>query len=302
MYRHRQGKTLKSGISAVFLILVLICSMTVGANADDQSVASLRTIGKAFSYIAQKTSPAVVGIQADKVYTQQLNDSPYWFFDDPHFNDDFFEHFFGQPRQRNSQPRQRKMIQTVQGSGFIISVDGYILTNNHLVGETENVRVKLTNDKEYEAKVIGTDPETDVALIKIDAENLSYLELADSDRIEVGEWVIAIGSPFGLSHTVTSGIISAKGRSKVGITTYENFIQTDAAINPGNSGGPLLNLDGEVIGINTAIISRSGGNMGIGLAIPINMAKSISKQLKDSGKSCSWIPGHRLAGPDTGTG
>jgi serine protease Do len=132
--------------------------------------------------------------------------------------------------------------------------------------------------------VIGADPESDVALVKIDAKDLPYLKLADSDKLEVGEWVVAIGSPFGLSHTVTAGIVSAKGRSGVGITTYEDFIQTDAAINPGNSGGPLLDLDGEVVGINTAIITRSGGNMGIGLAIPVNMAKTIYKQLIAEGK------------------
>lgn len=251
---------------------------------DESSITALRQIGKAFSTIADKTSPAVVGIKADKVYTQQYSDMPYWFFEDPFFNDDFFDRFFNKPRQRRQQPRERKVVQPVQGSGFIISDDGYVLTNNHLVGEAENVRVQLNDEREFKAKVIGSDPESDVALVKIDAEDLPYLELADSDKLEVGEWVVAIGSPFGLSHTVTAGIVSAKGRSGVGITTYEDFIQTDAAINPGNSGGPLLNLDGKVVGINTAIISRSGGNMGIGLAIPVNMAKMIYKQLIAEGK------------------
>jgi serine protease Do len=239
----------------------------------------------------------VVGIKADKVYIQQYSNMPFWFHDDPSFNDDFFEKFFGRPRQRQrqrQQPRQRKVTQPVQGSGFIVTDDGYILTNNHLVGEAENVRVQLADDREVKAKVIGADPESDVALVKIEENDLPYLKLADSDALEVGEWVVAIGSPFGLSHTVTAGIVSAKGRSGVGIATYEDFIQTDAAINPGNSGGPLLNLDGKVVGINTAIISRSGGNMGIGLAIPVNMAKAIYEQLITEGKVVRGYMGVRL--------
>lgn len=270
-------------------IVLILFSLSPVYSQDQQSISTLRQIGNAFTTIAEKTSPAVVGIKADKVYTQRSADMPYWFFEDPFFNDDFFERFFGRPNprqnpQQRQQPKERKVIQPVQGSGFLISDDGYILTNNHLVGDSENVRVQLSNDKEVKAKVIGSDPESDVALIKVDEKNLPYLELADSDALQVGEWVIAIGSPFGLSHTVTAGIVSAKGRSDVGITTYEDFIQTDAAINPGNSGGPLLNLDGKAVGINTAIISRSGGNMGIGLAIPINMAKSIYEQLMSEGK------------------
>ena len=148
----------------------------------------------------------------------------------------------------SDQPRYRQLA---QGSGFIISSDGYILTNNHLVEDSEKITATLTDGREFEAKVIGTDPDSDVAVIKIDANNLPYLEMADSDNLEVGEWVLAIGNPFGLAHTVTAGIVSAKGRSNVGLSTYEDFIQTDAAINPGNSGGPLLNLDGKVVGINS---------------------------------------------------
>ena len=264
------------------VLVLFVCSFSVSAQ-DEESINALRQIGKAFSAIAKKASPAVVGIKAEKVYTQQFQHP---FFDDPFFDDDFFERFFGQPRERQRQrkPRERKYKRRAQGSGFVISQDGYILTNHHLVGEAEKVSVQFSDKKEVEAKVIGTDPESDVALIKIEEVNLPYLEMADSDALEVGEWVIAIGSPFGLSHTVTAGIVSAKGRSNVGLATYEDFIQTDAAINPGNSGGPLLNLDAKVVGINTAIMSRSGGNMGIGFAIPINMAKSIHEQLKDGGK------------------
>ncbi len=267
----------------IVTIFVLFVSSGLAYAEDESSINALRQMGKAFTSIADKASPAVVGIKADKIYTQQSSNMPYWFFEDP-FNDDFFDRFFGRPRQGQQQPRERKVVQPVQGSGFIISDDGYILTNNHMVGEAENVRVQLGDEREFKAKVIGADPESDVALVKIEAENLPFLKLADSDKLEVGEWVVAIGSPFGLSHTVTAGIVSAKGRSGVGITTYEDFIQTDAAINPGNSGGPLLNLDCKVVGINTAIISRSGGNMGIGLAIPVNMAKTIYEQLIAEGK------------------
>jgi serine protease Do len=258
-------------------LIVVFFFATVPVLAEDKSdIDILRKMGKAFASIAEKSSPAVVGLKSERNVTRQ---SP---FDEPFdpFGDDFFEHFFRRQMPRQRQPRQRQLA---QGSGFIISSDGYILTNNHLAGESEKLTVTLNDGREFEAKVIGADPDSDVAVIKIDANNLSYLETADSDKLEVGEWILAIGNPFGLAHTVTAGIVSAKGRSGVGISTYEDFIQTDAAINPGNSGGPLLNLDGKVVGINTAIISRSGGNMGIGFAIPINLAKSVYEQLVESG-------------------
>ena len=298
MQLYEKGKDMTVGRGLVILgALVLFVFSPLGMAEDESSIAALKQMGKAFAYIAKSASPAVVGIKADKVYIQQYSDMPFWFYDDPSFNDDFFEKFFGRPRQRQrQQPRQRKVTQPVQGSGFIVTDDGYILTNNHLVGEAENVRVQLADDREVKAKVIGADPESDVALVKIEEDDLPYLKLADSDALEVGEWVVAIGSPFGLSHTVTAGIVSAKGRSGVGIATYEDFIQTDAAINPGNSGGPLLNLDGKVVGINTAIISRSGGNMGIGLAIPVNMAKAIYEQLIAEGKVVRGYMGVTLQG------
>ena len=298
MQLYEKGKDMTVGRGLVILgALVLFVFSPLGMAEDESSIAALKQMGKAFAYIAKSASPAVVGIKADKVYIQQYSDMPFWFHDDPSFNDDFFERFFGRPRQRQrQQPRQRKVTQPVQGSGFIVTDDGYILTNNHLVGEAENVRVQLADDREVKAKVIGADPESDVALVKIEENDLPYLKLADSDALEVGEWVVAIGSPFGLSHTVTAGIVSAKGRSGVGIATYEDFIQTDAAINPGNSGGPLLNLDGKVVGINTAIISRSGGNMGIGLAIPVNMAKAIYEQLIAEGKVVRGYMGVTLQG------
>jgi serine protease Do len=273
-------------ISLPLVLLILIFLLPAFAQ-DTNSVETLRKIGKTFTTIAGKASPAVVGIKAEKTITYYPT-IPDWPFGDPFdpFGDGLFDRLF--PRRRERSPRERsperKYQQTAQGSGFIISADGYIITSNHLVGEADTVKVKLGEEEDIEAAVVGTDPESDVAVVKIERDDLPHLELADSDALEVGEWVLAIGNPFGLSHTVTAGIVSAKGRSGFRLATYEDFIQTDAAINPGNSGGPLLNLDGKVVGINTFIISRSGGNMGIGFAIPINMAKTISKDLIKSGK------------------
>jgi serine protease Do len=270
-------------ISALFLLLLFI-TPSPAITQDDNSINTLRQMGKAFTKIAEKASPAVVGIKVEgKARSQDYPTMQEFPFGSP-FGDDFFDQFFrrrfSRPSPRSPQPEYR---QIAQGSGFIISSDGYILTNNHLVGEANKVLVKVADNPEIEAKIIGTDPESDIAVVKIDKKDLPFLELADSDTLEVGEWVIAIGNPFGLSHTVTAGIVSAKGRSNVGLAAYEDFIQTDAAINPGNSGGPLLNLDGKVVGINSAIVSRTGGNLGIGLAIPVNMAKAIYEQLIESG-------------------
>ena len=265
----------------VIFFLLFIFSTAVFAQ-DSSSIASLRQIGKAFAGIAEKASPAVVGITAKKTITKNYPVIQEWPFGRPFdpFEDDFFD-FFRRQYPRFHSPK-RKYQQTAQGSGFIISKDGYILTNHHLVGQADEITVKLVDNREYKAKLIGSDPESEVAVIKIEADDLPLVELADSDKLEVGEWVIAIGNPFGLRHTVTAGIVSAKGRSRLGVTKYEDFIQTDAAINPGNSGGPLLNLDAKVVGINTAIVG-SHGNIGIGLAIPINMAKGIYQQLVDTG-------------------
>ncbi len=269
-------------IPSVITVLFLSVLPVSAYGEDDQSIAALRQMGKAFAAIAGKASPAVVGIKAtkstrsDRESQESLENGP----TGPSTEEDLFEYFFRRqmPRQY-SRPRPKEIA---QGSGFIVTADGYILTNNHLVGQTEKVSVKLSDGRTVDAKVIGADADSDVAVIKVEAEGLPFLELADSAGLEVGEWVIAIGNPFGLSHTVTAGIVSAKGRSSLGVANYEDFIQTDAAINFGNSGGPLLNLDGKVVGINTAIIGP-GGNIGIGLAIPINMAKHVYTQLKESG-------------------
>ena len=233
-----------------------------------------------FVTLAKKMRPVVVNISTTQVSELRGQQQPEFgspFGDDDPFND-FWRRFFGGPMPRGPQ-RQRSL-----GSGFIIDADGSILTNNHVVENAQKIVVKLSDDQEYEAKVIGRDAKTDMAVIQIKAKtNLAAASLGDSDTLEVGEWVVAIGNPFGLDSTITSGIVSAKGRH-IGQGPYDNFIQTDASINPGNSGGPLINLRGEVIGINTAIFSRTGGNMGIGFAIPINVAKELLPQLRGKGK------------------
>lgn len=277
----RKGSILRRLVVPTIFVLLFVVPLSVFAQ-EEESIVALRRMGKAFASIAEQASPAVVGIKAEKVASSE--DYPTireWPFGSP-FDEDLFEYFFRRrsPRRYRETPRPR---QVAQGSGFIVSSDGYILTNNHLVGEAEEITVSLADDRKFTAKLVGTDPESEVAVVKIDAEDLPVLKLANSDTLEVGEWVIAIGNPFGLTRTVTAGIVSAKGRSNIGVASYEDFIQTDAAINFGNSGGPLLNLDGEAVGINTAIIGP-GGNVGIGLAIPINMAKAVQEQLLDTGK------------------
>ncbi len=263
------------------------------AETRDSAIASVIETGKAFSAVTKEVAPAVVFIKATKQVVQTGNVQGFGGLQGQ-IPDEMLKRFFGGavppqmgppqmgppqmgPRQGQSQPM------VGQGSGFIISRDGYILTNNHVVGNADKLEVTLHDGRMFEAQLVGTDKHTDVAIIKIDQSNLPTLKMGDSDKIEVGQWVLAVGSPFGLTGTVTSGIVSAKGRNSMGITDYENFIQTDAAINPGNSGGPLVNMQGEAIGINTAIISRSGGYNGIGFAIPMNMAKAVCEQLIENG-------------------
>jgi serine protease Do len=230
-----------------------------------------------FVGLAKKSGPSVVNVSTTQVSkTAQGGPSPFG-GQDP--MSQFWERFFGGQLPRNA-PQRRTGV----GSGFIIDRDGTIVTNYHVVDNAQKVTVTLSDGKSYDAKVIGRDQKTDIAVIKIEAgRDLPAVTLGDSDRLEVGEWVMAIGNPFGLDHTVTSGIVSAKGR-QIGAGPYDNFIQTDASINPGNSGGPLINLRGEVVGINTAIFSQSGGNIGIGFAIPTNSVKELLPQLKDKGR------------------
>jgi serine protease Do len=271
-------------IPTLLLLLVFIAPPSVFAE-DENSIATLRQMGKTFASIAEDASPAVISLRAEKTVTQessQFRDSPFGGPLDP-FEDDIFDFFFRRRSpQRRSPQRRYQQTRPVQGSGFIISSDGYILTNNHMVEEAEKVEIELADGRKFSAEIIGADEHSDVAVVKIEADGLPYLELGNSDALEVGEWVLAIGNPLGLSHTVTAGIVSAKGRTGFGLATLENFIQTDAAINFGNSGGPLINLDGQVIAINTAIYGSSG-NIGIGFAIPINMAKNVHDQLIESG-------------------
>jgi len=218
----------------------------------------------------EKVTPAVVNISTEGHVQLQMN---------PLFNDPFFRRFFNVP----DMPRQRK-TQSL-GSGVIVDAKrGLVLTNNHVIANADQITVRLNDGREFEAKLIGADPETDVATIQIKGANLIALRRADSSKLRVGDYVVAIGNPFGLGQTVTSGIISALARSGLGITGYEDLIQTDASINPGNSGGALVNLRGELVGINTAIYSQSGGNIGIGFAIPINMAHQVMEQIVKFGE------------------
>jgi len=239
--------------------------------------------GGVFVEVAKATRPAVVNISTTKVIRYRgAPNAP--FFDDP-----FFRHFFGDDFFREFRiPRERR--EQSLGSGVIVNQDGFIVTNNHVVEGASEIKVLLGDNREFSGRVAATDPRTDVAVIKISGHNLPTIPWGDSDRLQVGQWVLAIGNPFGLTQTVTAGIISATGRANVGIADYEDFIQTDAAINPGNSGGALVSVRGELIGINTAIFSRSGGYMGIGFAIPSNMVREVVESLVKKGKvTRGWL-------------
>ncbi len=269
---HHYKKVLS--IVLLFLFVTLPAPVTAAAKT--------KMIPADFAAIAEKAKPAVVNIRTTRE-VQGGGRVFRHFFGGPFGDRDFFDNFM-EPFFRNRPDREYK--QQSLGSGFVINKDGYIVTNTHVIQNADKIQVKLYNEKEYDAQVIGTDPKTDLALIKIDAENLIPLKLGSSEDLKIGTWVLAIGSPFGLEQTVTAGIVSAKGRV-IGAGPYDDFIQTDASINPGNSGGPLLNLKGEVIGINTAIV-RSG--QGIGFAIPSDLAQGIVNQLIDTGEvSRGWL-------------
>lgn len=229
-----------------------------------------------FVPIVKTASPAVVNISTSRTVDQKSFRSP--LMDDP-----FFRRFFGD-QLPNSNGGKRKHKESSLGSGVIVDSSGYIITNNHVVAKADEIKVLLSDKREFIGKVVGTDPKSDLAVVKIEAKNLPSIPWGNSDNLEVGEYVLAIGNPFGLNQTITMGIVSAVGRANVGIADYEDFIQTDAAINPGNSGGALVNVNGELIGINTAIFSRSGGYMGIGFAVPSNMAKTVMNSLIKTGK------------------
>lgn len=243
---------------------------------ENYPIQTLKNFNEAFVQIAESTTPSVVTIFTETT-VQRRNTMPFDFFGSP------FDDFFGRSQGK---PNGGKQVMRGLGSGVIVTADGYILTNNHVIDGADVVSVRTSDNRKLSAKVIGADPKTDIAVIKVEDKQLKPIVIGDSDRLRVGEWVIAIGSPLGenLARTVTQGIVSAKGRANVGLAEYEDFIQTDAAINPGNSGGALVNINGELVGINTAIASRTGGFEGIGFAVPSNMAKKVLTSLITSGK------------------
>lgn len=280
----------------IALVLLLSLAGAGSAQALDGGIESLRQTGKAFAAVAKEASPSVVYIQVEgKPSSPVMGRFVPPFGEEWPFGGEWLRRFFGdqlpdkRPFRHPSKPEAEQRT-VAQGSGFVLAPKGgavpgkaYILTNSHMVEDADRIRVKLADGREFDAKVTGRDPQSDVAVIEIAADGVPPLPLGDSSKLEVGEWVVAIGNPFGLSHTLTVGVVSATGRTSLGINDYEDFIQTDAAINPGNSGGPLVNLDGKAVGMNTAIFSRSGGYMGVGFAIPINLAASIANQLIEHG-------------------
>ncbi|MBI5234009.1 MAG: DegQ family serine endoprotease [Deltaproteobacteria bacterium] len=274
--------------ASMFIVVGLIMGLGISSNFNFQNTGfgqdakiSKETIGiltrtnQAMVEVAAAVKPAVVNISSTKTIKSRG-------FQNPFSNDPFFRRFFGDEFGFFNKPREHK--QSGLGSGVIVDKDGYILTNNHVISDADEIKVKLSDKREFKGKIVGTDPKTDLAVIKIDSNNLPVLKIGDSDALKVGETVIAVGNPFGLNQTVTSGIVSATGRANVGIADYEDFIQTDAPINPGNSGGALVNVRGELVGINTAIFSTSGGYQGIGFAVPSSMARTIMETLVKKGK------------------
>jgi serine protease Do len=267
-----------SSLALLFGLFFCMDSDRVNSLPKNDKITTVKSLGQAFVEVAKKVQPAVVNITTEKTITMR----PWDRYGEDFFKgspfEDFFRGFGFSPREKGKEYRQK---QRSGGSGVIVDKEGYVLTNNHVVEETDKVKVRLNDGREFTATVKGQDSRTDLAVLHIKAKDLPVADLGDSDKLEVGEWAIAIGSPFGLDHTVTVGVISAKGRSGLGTGTYDDFIQTDASINPGNSGGPLINIDGEVVGINAMIIQPGTG---IGFAIPINMAKQILSDLINQGK------------------
>ena len=281
------GKKLTKGLIWPLAFLALLfglffCMNNERANSvtkdDKEKITTAKSLGRAFVEVAKKVQPAVVNITTEKTVTMK----PWDRYGEDFFKgspfEDFFRGFGFSPREKGKEYRHK---QRSGGSGVIVDKEGYILTNNHVVEGADKIKIRLNDGREFTATLKGQDSRTDLAVLHIKAKDLPVATLGDSDKLDVGEWAIAIGSPFGLEHTVTVGVISAKGRSGLGTGTYEDFIQTDASINPGNSGGPLSNIDGEVVGINAMIIQPGTG---IGFAIPINMAKQILSDLIKSGK------------------
>ncbi|MFQ5994249.1 MAG: DegQ family serine endoprotease [Acidiferrobacterales bacterium] len=269
------------GYRAVFGVLLgVIATSWVGWTPIARAAPPLMQVpAYNFTEIVRAVTPAVVNISTTHVVKSSEMEEL-----GPRFDDPFFRRFFGDEFFRRFGVPPERRSQASLGSGVIVDPSGYIVTNNHVIANADEIKVVLSDKRDFIGKVIGTDPKTDLAVIKIDGNDLPTVTWGDSDALEVGEYVLAIGNPFGLNQTVTMGIVSAVGRANVGIADYEDFIQTDAAINPGNSGGAMVNVHGELVGINTAIFSRSGGYMGIGFAVPSNMTRSVMRSLIDSGK------------------
>ena len=263
-------------LSLVVPVNVITCATVHAADSavSRESIDLLSKTNLAMAEAAGAVKPSVVNIASSKTVSAKASS--------PFLNDPFFRRFFGDERRSLDKPREHR--QSGLGSGVIVHKDGYILTNNHVVSGADEIKVTLSDKREFKGRVIGLDPKTDLAVIKIDSDNLPVIELGDSDKVRAGEIVFAVGNPFGLTQTVTTGIISATGRANVGIADYEDFLQTDAPINPGNSGGALVDIRGKLIGINTAIFSTTGGYQGIGFAIPSNMAKAVMEGLIKEGK------------------
>ncbi len=251
-------------------ILLWLRPQPVAVDVQPASPPSVASAGPvSYSRAVEAAAPAVVNIYSQKRVTEKPH---------PYLNDPLFRQLFG---KRLGVPRQR--LETSLGSGVIISEKGYILTNNHVIREADAIQVALRDGRGASATIVGTDPETDLAVLKISLDNLPSITLSEGHELRIGDVVLAIGNPFGVGQTVTMGIVSATGRSQLGLNTFENFIQTDAAINPGNSGGALINATGQLVGINTAIFSRSGGSQGIGFAIPVSIAKGVMEQILEHG-------------------
>jgi serine protease DegS len=279
-------QTIMTGLAAAFLYVLLIDpdllrsrstvvefiespQQATAPATDDKAISSQRTGPVSYADAVEKAVPAVVNIHTAKVITHRVH---------PLLKDPVFQKFFG-----DRFAKARKEIQTSLGSGVLISSQGFVLTNNHVIEGADQIQVLLADGRSAKARVVGTDLDTDLAVLHITADNLPSIVINDTSRLRVGDVVLAIGNPYGVGQTVTSGIISATGRDHLGITAYEDFIQTDAAINPGNSGGALINTHGELIGINAAIYSQSGGSQGIGFAIPITLAKGVMTQIIEKG-------------------
>jgi len=270
----------------IFAIGALFVSLTISSyfglysfayaesKISQQSIDILAKTGQAIAEIVEEVKPAIVNISTTRTIKIQRGPEP--FFEDP-----FFRRFFGEEGP-SRMPKERKAMSL--GSGVIVDSKGYILTSNHVIQGAEEIEVTLSDKREFKGKIIGADPMTDIAVVKIEGDRLQTIKWGDSDKLRVGETVLAIGSPYGLAGTVTMGIVSAVGRANVGIASYEDFIQTDAAINPGNSGGALVNVRGELVGINTAIFSTTGGYQGIGFAVPSNMSRAVMESLIKRGK------------------